>query len=212
TVTATFSWPSPSTLMRPSRFFTRPSSVNFSKVSSFSPSSASRSRFTTAYSVRKMLVKPRFGMRRCSGIWPPSKPRIRLDPDRDPCPLCPRPEVFPVPDPMPRPTRFLFRFAFFGARKLDKFISVLAQRRTESHRPTRFSGSCEYSQLSTTHYSQLLTTTHNSQLIHNPHQMRNRLHHPPNRNRVFPHHNLIQPREPQPLDHPLVLHRSLNLR
>jgi hypothetical protein len=30
-------------------------------------------------SLRKMLVKPRFGMRRCSGIWPPSKPRIMRD-------------------------------------------------------------------------------------------------------------------------------------
>jgi hypothetical protein len=45
---------------------------------------------------------------------------------------------------MPRPTRFLFLFAFFGARRFDKFISVLAQRRPESHRPTRmmFCSSC----------------------------------------------------------------------
>ena len=29
----------------------------------------------------------RLGRRRCSGIWPPSKPRIRLEPEREPCPL-----------------------------------------------------------------------------------------------------------------------------
>ena len=31
--------------------------------------------FTTWYSVRKMLVKPRFAKRWISGIWPPSNPR-----------------------------------------------------------------------------------------------------------------------------------------
>jgi hypothetical protein len=33
--------------------------------------------------------------------------------------------------------RFLFLFAFFGARRFDKFISILAQRQAEFHRPTR---------------------------------------------------------------------------
>jgi hypothetical protein len=69
-----------------------------------------------------MFVNPRYGKRRCSGIWPPSKPRIRLEPERDPWPLCPRVDVFPCPEPMPRPTRYRFRFAFFGALKFDKFI------------------------------------------------------------------------------------------
>ena len=80
-----------------------------------SPSSASRSRLTIANSLRKMFVKPRFGMRRCSGIWPPSNPRIMREPLRERCPLCPRVDVLPMPEPMPRPTRLRFSVAFFGA-------------------------------------------------------------------------------------------------
>jgi hypothetical protein len=34
-------------------------------------------------SFRKMFVKPRFGRRRCNGIWPPSKPRIMREPLRE---------------------------------------------------------------------------------------------------------------------------------
>src|SRR5579871_3964215 len=89
-----------------------------------SPSEASDSRFTIAYSLRKMLVKPRLGMRRCSGIWPPSKPRIMREPLRDRWPLCPRVEVLPMPEPMPRPTRLRFSDDFFGALMLDKFMRL----------------------------------------------------------------------------------------
>src|SRR5271155_2398231 len=94
-----------------------------------------RSRFTTVYSVRKILVKPRFGSRRCSGIWPPSNPRIIREPERDRCPLCPRVEVLPMPEPIPRPTRFLLLFAFFGAFRFDRFVGIvfLAQRRLAFH-------------------------------------------------------------------------------
>src|SRR5882672_6725919 len=63
-----------------------------------------RSRFTSLSSSAKMLLKPRFGSRRCSGIWPPSKPLMRT-PVRAVWPLPPRPPVLPFPDPMPRPTR-----------------------------------------------------------------------------------------------------------
>src|ERR1700724_843281 len=51
-----------------------------------------------------MLLKPRFGRRRCSGIWPPSKPLMRT-PERAVWPLPPRPACLPLPEPMPRPTR-----------------------------------------------------------------------------------------------------------
>src|SRR6201996_3521728 len=54
-----------------------------------------------------MLLKPRFGRRRCNGIWPPSKPLMRT-PERAVWPLPPRPEVLPLPEPMPRPTRIRF--------------------------------------------------------------------------------------------------------
>src|SRR5580658_6803658 len=77
-------------------------------------------------SLRKILVKPRLGMRRCSGIWPPSKPRIMREPVRERCPLCPRVDVLPMPEPIPRPTRLRFSVAFFGARMFDKFISKLS--------------------------------------------------------------------------------------
>src|SRR6185503_4201329 len=51
-----------------------------------------------------MLLKPRFGSRMWSGIWPPSKPAIDT-PERDLAPFWPRPAVLPSPEPMPRPTR-----------------------------------------------------------------------------------------------------------
>src|SRR5208337_1946454 len=101
---------------------TTPAFFSTSGVISVSPSAARRSRFTTSYSSRKMFVKPRFGTRRCNGICPPSNPRISRAPVRDHCPLCPRVEVLPMPDPMPRPTRFFFSVDFLGARIVDKFI------------------------------------------------------------------------------------------
>src|SRR4051812_25727169 len=66
-----------------------------------------RSRLISANSSRKILVKPRFGRRRCIGIWPPSKPLMRT-PERAVWPLPPRPPVLPLPEPMPRPTRMRF--------------------------------------------------------------------------------------------------------
>src|SRR5215213_3170480 len=63
-----------------------------------------RSRLISANSSRKMLLNPRFGSRRCSGIWPPSKPLMRT-PERAVWPLPPRPACLPLPEPMPRPTR-----------------------------------------------------------------------------------------------------------
>src|SRR5688572_15606163 len=75
---------------------------------------SSTSRFTTAYSMRNGLWNPRFGMRRCSGIWPPSNPRLCVKPERDFAPLCPRLAVLPCPDPWPRPTRFFACLAPFG--------------------------------------------------------------------------------------------------
>src|SRR5579883_1327960 len=122
TVMGFVSSPLPRILSRPFFFLIRPFFSKYSSVSSVSPSSTRRSRFSVLYSTRKILVKPRLGRRRCSGIWPPSKPRIRLEPEREPCPLCPRVEVLPCPEPIPRPTRFLFLFAFFGALRLERFI------------------------------------------------------------------------------------------
>src|SRR5207245_1881569 len=73
TVNAVFRSPVPRILT----FFlvrTTPAFRRTSGVISVSPTASSRSRFTTAYSSRKIFLNPRFGMRRCSGICPPSKP------------------------------------------------------------------------------------------------------------------------------------------
>src|SRR3984957_6368493 len=45
---------------------------------------------------------------------------MRLEPEREPWPLWPRVEVLPMPEPIPRPTRFLFSLAFLGARRLER--------------------------------------------------------------------------------------------
>src|SRR4029453_5471715 len=63
-----------------------------------------RPRLTSLSLRRNLLLKPRLGKRRCSGIWPPSKPLIR-PPERAVWPLPPRPPVLPLPEPMPRPMR-----------------------------------------------------------------------------------------------------------
>src|SRR5271169_2930263 len=100
-----------------------PSSSNFSGVK-LSPSSASsRPTFTIANSLRKILVNPRLGNRRCSGIWPPSNPRIREYPETDLAPLAPRPEYFPRPVPMPWPTRCFLCFCPAGGFKWLRFIA-----------------------------------------------------------------------------------------
>src|ERR1700741_5684010 len=122
TVIAVFNSPSPRILTGCLVLIT-PALRSTSGLIVVSPSSTSRSRLTMLYSLRKMLVKPRFGMRRCSGICPPSNPRIMRDPGRERCPLCPRVEVFPIPEPIPRPTRLRFSVAFFGARRFDKFMA-----------------------------------------------------------------------------------------
>src|SRR6266550_79250 len=49
------------------------------------------------------------GMRRMSGIWPPSKPGRTLPPWRAVWPLPPRPAVLPIPEPGPRPLRMRAR-------------------------------------------------------------------------------------------------------
>src|SRR5271163_1721387 len=63
-----------------------------------------RPRLTSLRSRGEGGVKPRLGSRRCSGIWPPSKPLMRT-PERAVWPLPPRPACLPLPEPMPRPTR-----------------------------------------------------------------------------------------------------------
>src|SRR6476620_11635175 len=75
-----------------------------------------------------MLLKPRFGRRRCSGIWPPSKP-LMATPERDVWPLTPRPPVLPLPEPIPRPTRMRFLVGPALSQKKLSFMSAPSLRR-----------------------------------------------------------------------------------
>src|SRR3546814_17161539 len=61
-------------------------------------------RSTIAKSLPKILLKPRFGMRMWSGIWPPSKPLIET-PERLFWPFLPRPAGLLLSEPLPRPSR-----------------------------------------------------------------------------------------------------------
>src|SRR3954471_6766711 len=62
-----------------------------------------------------------------SGICPPSKFERDFAPAREPAPFWPRPEVLPVPEPSPRPIRFLrWREPGFGFRLCSPISSVSA--------------------------------------------------------------------------------------
>src|SRR5438105_5109042 len=65
--------------------------------------------FTTCAACLNGFVKPRLGMRRMSGICPPSNPGRTLPPWRAVWPLPPRPAVLPIPEPGPRPLRMRAR-------------------------------------------------------------------------------------------------------
>src|SRR3546814_17834277 len=81
-------------------------------------------RLTIAKSLPKILLKPRFGMRMWSGIWPPSKPLIET-PERLFWPFWPRPAVLPLPEPMPRPTRIRpLRAPLLSRRSLSLIVMV----------------------------------------------------------------------------------------
>src|SRR5690349_1387674 len=180
TFTFFLSSPSPRTFTSaPS--FASPALTSESSVTSASPSSAMRSRLRMVYSVRKILLKPRFGRRRCSGIWPPSKPRIMRDPERERWPLWPRPEVLPMPEPMPRPTRFLFELAAFGARSVERLVAI-----------TLFPFRAK-------------TLALQNSLVDDLHEVGDLRHHAADARRVFAFDDLIEAGETQPFHHELML-------
>src|SRR5436305_1534451 len=152
-----------------------------------------RPRLMTEYSVRKMLVKPRLGKRRWSGIWPPSKPRIMWEPERERWPLWPRVEVLPMPEPIPRPTRFLPVLAFLGARKLERFFAMIFLAIAPSGVIQDDSRLWELA-------------------FENPNQVRDGLDHAADGFVVDALDDLVQPREAEPLNDELVLERCVVLR
>src|SRR5258706_5769769 len=77
--------------------------------------SVSASTFTPCAGCLNGWVTPRWGMRRMSGIWPPSNPGRTLPSWRAVWPLPPRPAVLPIPEPGPRPLRMRARCDPTGA-------------------------------------------------------------------------------------------------
>src|SRR5207244_10438881 len=84
---------------------TRPACLSVSRSTSSAASFCRSASVISALYFSETDLKPRLGRRRCSGIWPPSKPTLWKPPERDFSPLWPRPAVLPRPEPMPRPTR-----------------------------------------------------------------------------------------------------------
>src|SRR5690606_6508037 len=110
TVSRLSSSPSPRTLNRSECFSceVRPRWITDAR-STVAPESNARFRSPTlmiVWTLRKFLwLTPRLGMRRTSGIWPPSQPTRIDQPERAFAPLWPRDDVLPWPLPGPRPTR-----------------------------------------------------------------------------------------------------------
>src|SRR5436190_24202686 len=68
------------------------------------------------------------------GFWPPSRLTLRLEPERGPAPFWPRPEVLPMPEPSPRPIRFLrWREPGFGFRLWSPISSVVVSLAIDLH-------------------------------------------------------------------------------
>src|ERR1700689_3584859 len=76
-------------------------------------------------------------MRRCSGFWPPSKPRRGKYPRRAFWPLLPAPAVFPSFEPIPRPTRTFLMREPRGGRRFDKLNAGRPSFFFASDRPLR---------------------------------------------------------------------------
>src|SRR3954468_12643111 len=68
------------------------------------------------------------------GFWPPSRLTLRFEPEREPAPFWPRPEVLPKPEPSPRPMRFLrWREPGFGFRLWSPIASVSSSAMSVLH-------------------------------------------------------------------------------
>src|SRR5438034_9886 len=110
--------PMPSSLTGWSGRRTNPAPNSVSGVTSTPSASLARYRtFTTCAGCLKGFVNPRLGIRRISGIWPPSNPGRVWPPVRAVCPLPPRPAVLPIPEPGPRPLRMRARCEPTGGRR-----------------------------------------------------------------------------------------------
>src|SRR5687768_6094459 len=78
----------------------------------------------SATTSRKIFLKPRFGRRRASGVWPPSKEGLNVA-RRAYWPFWPRPAVLPSPEPTPRPLRILSRVVPSGFASLLSVSAIV---------------------------------------------------------------------------------------
>src|ERR1019366_2168481 len=125
----------------------------------------------------------------------PSKPRFWPNPVPARWPLWPRVEVFPWPEPMPRPMRLRAFFCPAGGLKLLRFISNTPD--SSARRPGQ--NLQEFLRVSASPREK-----QNFSIL-NLEQIRNFLHHAAENRRIRPHHNLIEFPQAKPLDYPFVL-------
>src|SRR5258706_8405522 len=68
------------------------------------------------------------------GFWPPSRLALRFEPDREPAPFSPRPEVLPKPEPSPRPMRLRrWREPSFGFSEWSPISSGFSSSAIDLH-------------------------------------------------------------------------------
>src|SRR3954453_8132497 len=68
------------------------------------------------------------------GFWRPSRLTLRFEPEREPAPFWPRPEVLPKPEPSPRPIRFLrWRDPGLGFRLWSPISSAFGSSAIDLH-------------------------------------------------------------------------------
>src|SRR5581483_6813003 len=103
-----------------------------------------------------------------------------------------------MPEPIPRPTRFLLEFAPFGARRFERFFAMISSLNAGPF--------LKQNRLA------LPRVRHDGGLLDDANQVRNLLHHAANRRTVLALDNLVQPRKAQALHNELVLHRRADLR
>src|SRR5271157_1758900 len=185
TVILRVNWPAPRTFNPSPSFLTTPNSTNRSALKESPASFSSRPRLTMAYCFLKIFVNPRLGNRRWMGIWPPSKPRLMLNPVPACWPLWPRVEVLPRPEPIPRPMRLRGLVCPAGGFNPLRFISLIS--------PQCAGG-----------------TASRGPLLHHFQQVRHLLDHAAELLRVRPLHHLVEFAQTQPSYHPLVMFGRAN--
>src|SRR3978361_197386 len=117
-----------------------------------------------------------------------------------------------MPEPIPRPTRFLFSFAFLGARRLLRLSAMISSLTptlmVDSHADLGGKSpvtirSCDVTAEAATY--RFPPDGESGKLVYVTDEVRNLLHHAADRRCVFAFDDLVEACEPQTLDDKLVL-------